>query len=415
MSLQFYDPEPARHDFLSRMYFAPMLAYAQEHGIACSRIGELTPSRGNAVICDADYLTPEKVRHFKENDCEIFGFASVDSAYLPEVLRYAPELLLVNRVFMLSGVPNRNFSHATAIDSEFNITAERRKYLPDDAWERFDFMRERGAIQSLPYPIWNRVMIPERKTFGARRPTVLFRGGAHFLRVVTFLMALRNKCADSASGFLLRDYFKEEMNPQFRYCDECRDIFRRHGRFPVGQGTGDQCTSIARWGDELDLSSPGVWNNKCPRSFYWLAEQFAKRHGPIDMGILEQAMNFVSEPEERHRASIGECCFFADCKWEFSIYAAQRFWEAASVGTINLLPLRAADQDYFPAMKPGEHYVTFGDDLSMPEGNIQQEVFEKISQNAYDLWHKWIRPDAYAISTNLLGHIFDTILTPRNT
>lgn len=415
MSLQIYDPQPPRHDFLSRMYFSPMLAYAQDNGIACSTTNELTPSKGNAVICDADYLTPEKVRHFKENDCEIFGFASVDSAYLPEVLRYSPELLLVNRIFMLSGVPNRNFSHATAIDSQFNITAERRKYLPDEAWERFDFMRERGAIQSLPYPIWNRVPIPPRKTFAERRPTVMFRGGAHFLRVVAFLMALRGGCADGASGFLLRDYFSDEMNPQFRYCDECRSEFRRNGKSPLSSTAGGACTSIARWGGELDLSSPGVWNNKCPRSFYWLAEQFAKRHGPIDMSILERAMNFASEPEEQHRESVGECRFFADCKWEFSIYAAQRFWEAASVGTVNLLPQRAADQDYFPVMKQGEHYLTFGDDLSEVNAKCGPDTFALISQNAYDLWYKWIRPDAYAISTNLIRHIFDTILTPRNT
>ncbi len=414
MRLQIYDPR-LKHDYVSKMYFDPMLEFAQDNGMDVQRASNLVPTTGVGMICDADYLTPQVILHFKENDCQLFGFSCIDSAYLPEVLRYSPDMLMVNRLFMVSGVPAKNFSNATLIDGQFNIATEKRKYLPDDAWSNFDFMRERGAIQSLPYLIWNRIPIPQRRSFEDLRPSILFRGGAHFLRVIAFFMALKNGCADEESGFWLRDYFREDMNPQFRYCDECRREFAFHGMYPLGVGTGDECKSIAKWGDELDLSNPGVWNNRCPKSYYWLAEQFAARHGAIDMDKLCRAMNFESAPEEQHRRTVGSTRFYADCKWEFSIYAAQRFWEAASVGTINLLPRRANDQDYFPAMRDGEHYMTFSDDLSDVSADISKEQFEHVSENAYQLWKKWIKPDKYITNTNLLQHIFDTIQTPRDT
>lgn len=417
MRLQIFDQ--GKHEYVSKMYFAPMLAYARSNGIDLSVSDKLVPTKGVGMICDADHLTPAVIMHFKENDCPLFAFNCIDSAYLTEMLRFNPYLPLINRIFMISGVPNKQISHATVIDNDFTIRADPRHYLYDTAWKEFDFLRQKGAIQSLPYLIWNRVPIPERKSFEQRRPTILFRGGGHFLRVLAYMMALKNGCADNASGFLLSDYFKDDMNPQFRYCDDCRREFKFHGQFPYTPNPkrNEECNSIAEWGNELDLRNSGNWNNKCPRSFYWLAEQFQKKHGPIDMVAFERAMNFRAEPEEQHRQAVADVRFYADCKWEFSIYAAQRFWEAASVGTVNLLPQRAVDQDYFPVMKQGEHFVCFGDDMSgldLPEGHFTAEHFNQISENAYQLWKKWIEPHEYAISTNLLKHIFDLIFTPRD-
>lgn len=415
MRLQLYDPT-RKHSYVSDAYYAPMLAYARDHGIDLQRTDSLLPTSGCGMICDADYLSPDVIIHFKQNDCPIFAFNCIDSAYLSEMLRFNPYLPLVNRIFMLSGVPNRNYSHATVIDSEFNITTEKRQYLPDKDWQVFDFLRERGALQSLPYIIWNNLPIPARKPFAEKRATVLFRGGGHFLRIVAFLVALKNGCADPASGFLLRDYFNDSMPTQFRYCDECRAIFKQFNRYPMDVGTGDECQSVAEWGDELDLSNPGLWNNRCPKSFLWLAEQFQKKHGPIDMQALCNALNFQSEPEPRHRETVRDVRFFADCKWEFSIYAAQRFWEAASVGTVNLLPARANDQDYFPPMYDGEHYWTFGDDLESVDSHITtEEQYQAVADNANALWEKWIKPGKYVLSENLLRHIFDLIQTPRDT
>jgi hypothetical protein len=398
------------------MYYEPMWKYAEDHGIELTRTNDLTPTSGNGVICDADYLTPEKIRWFRENSCDLFAFSCIDSAFLSETIRYTPEMLLINRIFSISGIPNTNTSNATGIDSNFQFTAQPRQFLPQPSWENFNFMRERGALQSLPFPIWNRLQIPERKKFEDKRPTVLFRGGGHFLRVLAYFRALQGGFADAASGFTLGPYFNEKMNPQFRYCNECRRIYKQNGyRYPLGVlGGRDGCNSAADWGGELDFTNPGAWNNECPKSFYWLAEQYAKRHGEMDMNHLCNVLNFKAEDEEGHRATVRDCRFFSDCKWEFSIYAAQRFWEAASVGTVNLLPRRANDQDYFPVMKDGEHYVTYADDFSDMTADIDKEKFDYIAENSYQLWKKWIEPTDYFISTNLLRHIFDLILSPRN-
>ena len=66
-------------------------------------------------------------------------------------------------------------------------------------------------------------------------------------------------------------------------------------------------------------------------------------------------------------------------------------------------------------MKEGEHFLTFSDDLSDVSAEISKEQFEHVSENAYQLWKKWIKPDQYPTNTNLLQHIFDTIQTPRDT
>lgn len=418
MQLQLYDPNPIRHEFVSKMYYEPMWEYARDNGIDLTRIDELIPSSGKGVICDADYLTPEKIRWFKENQCELYAFSCIDSAYLSETIRYATEMLLINRIFMVSGVPNTNHSRATVIEDGFGITAQQRQFLPEETWNNFNFMRERRAIQSLPYPIWNRVAVPPIKPFAERRPTVLFRGGGHFLRVLAFFEADRLGIADKESGFLLHYYFNEGMNPKFRYCDDCREKFRNNGgRYPISTGRKTEaCTSPAEWGGEtVSIPNTGVWNNKCPRSWMWLAQKFSDRHGALDMQRVADALNFKGQDEVSHRQTIADVRFYADVKWEFSIYAAQRFWEAASVGTINLLPKRANDQDYFPPMKDGEHYLTFSDDLSGMTKDIDRETFDRISGNAFELWQKWMSPSRYKISTNLLKHIFDTIFTPRNT
>lgn len=414
MRFQIYDE--GKHEYVSKMYFAPMLEYARDNGVDLSIASKLVPTKGVGMICDADHLTPGVIMHFKENDCPLFAFNCIDSAYLTETLRFNPYLPLVNRIFMISGVPNKQVSHATVIDNDFTIRAEPRHYLYTDAWNTFNWLREKGALQPLPYLIWNKVRIPERKPFEQRRPTILFRGGAHFLRVVTYLMALKNGCADEASGFLLRDYFRDDMNPQFRYCEPCRREMKFYGESIPMQDfpKPEECTSSAEWGGDLNLRNPGNWNNKCPRSFYWLAERFEEKHGKIDMGQLCKALNFASESEEQHRQTVADVRFYADCKWEFSIYATQRFWEAASVGTVNLLPDRANDQDYFPVMRAGEHYLNFWDDLSPKFFDTRKDEFDQISENAYQLWKKWIEPQHYAISTNLLKHIFDLIHTPRD-
>lgn len=410
MIYAFYDPSsPFINDYVSRMYFQPLREFAKEKGIPTEEASHLCPTKGRAMVCNADYLTSGEILHFKECGCPLYVFSCIDSAWLSEAIRYDACAVLIDRIFAVTGVQNTNISKATTIGKDFSIGTEERRFLPDGNWETFDFMRKEGTLVPLPYVQWSRHSPPPRLSFKERRPTALFRGGNHFLRVLAFYFALQRGFADPASGFQTRDYFREDMNPDFRYCRECRAIFEQHhGRYPNSAERYGGCLSPAEWGGgEVDIPIPSKWNNRCPASYYWLAGMFAKKHGPISMQAVEDAMNFVSETEQDHLATVGKMRFYADCKWEFSIHAAQRFWEAASVGTINLLPRRANDQEYFPVMRDGEHYLTFADDFSDFSADISEEQFEYVSNNAYQLWEHWMKPtEEYAISPNLCEHIF---------
>lgn len=409
MRFAFYDPKPFKNDYVSRMYLQSMREYARDKGIHVEEASHLTPTSGRALVCNADYLTPEVIKHFRENDCPIFAFSCIDSAWLSEALRYNPAAPLVSRIFMITGVQTTNYSAATVIDSDFRIRTETRKFVGDTYWEMFDEMRRDGTIQPLPYVQWSRHTPPARLSFEQRRPTVLFRGGHHFQRVLAYFFALQRGFADPASGFLARDYFCEDMNPDFRFCQQCREIFRANGDFfPAWAKTIAKCSSPAPWGGELDLSNTSLWNNRCPESFYWLAQKFSEKHGSISLSEVERALNFRPETEQDHLATTGMARFAADCKWEFSIHASQRFWEAASVGTVMLLPRRANDQGYFPCIMDGEHYITYSEDFSDFTADVDKERYEHISENVFRLWEKWMKPtETYAISPNLLRHIFN--------
>lgn len=198
------------------------------------------------------------------------------------------------------------------------------------------------------------------------------------------------------------------MNPQFRYCDACRTAYRGNGRrFPGNLSIGPAgCTSPAPWGDKLDLSVPGAWNNRCPQSFYWLARKFAERHGPIDMAAVEHALNHKSEHASAHLQAVGEVLLYAEAKWEFSINMPQRFWEGAATGTVSYLPERSADQEYFPALTGGEDYLTFRDDFSDITAEVEPQRWAAISKRAHEAYVNYIQPSEYAINTNLLAYIF---------
>lgn len=412
MRLAFYDPKPFRNEYVSMMFLRAMRKYAAKQGIAWKDTDHLVPEKGWDLICDADYLRPEVVRHFHANHCRISGISCIDSAYISSVIQREPELELVHRVFMVSGVPRSNVSHATVVDSDFQVRAEPREYLPAEHWARFDRMRLEGRILPLPYVPWTR--LPEvgpPLNYTERRRTIMFRGGNHFLRFIAYLFALQKNAADPRSGFHSRFYFADDMNPQFRYCGPCREVFKANGRrFPRGSGIGPaQCQSQAPWGAALDFSVPGYWNNRCPQSFYWLSEQFAERHGAIDMGAVEAALNHHNEQPDTHLRAIGEALLYAEAKWEFSINMPQRFWEGAAVGTVNYLPERANDQEYFPALHAGEHYLTFRDDFSNISAEMDVEKWSWISERAHRAFVDYIQPTDHQINSNLLAYIFQNL------
>lgn len=216
---------------------------------------------------------------------------------------------------------------------------------------------------------------------------------------------------DINSGFVTAPYFQDDMNPQFRYCDACRIKWKKESRQYKYKEPAYNLG--CRFTDIVDPDSPGwlindlgKWNNACPEAFYWAAEQFN-----VPMEHVEKLMNARWLPAKEHLEMLARITFTADLKWLFSIYAAQRFWDAAMVGCVNLLPERTVDQDYFPEIIHGRDYVTFNEDMSdlNLDSIITEAGYNVVSRNALALYNQWMRPSEYAISTNLLRKIFQDI------
>lgn len=409
----FHDPHngPNCHEYLTKIFFKGMRQWMLANNRATIDEDVLEKTRNSTVVVSADYLDLDSIAKLKDNGCKIVAFSCTDSSYISQGCREAAEMANIDLIFALTGIQKVNEGHEMVVDQDFNITLEKREFLPEDDWIVFNNMRKMGRLQSLPYVHWTKQPDIPPRPYSERSQRVLIRGGNHARRFVLALMLMRKDLLDTNSGFVTAPYFAEDMNPQFRYCGPCRERYRADKRATVG-GVLPDCTSPARWGDagswETEL---GKWNNACPRSFYWLAEQFEKRHGPIDFLALEKLLNAQWFPAKDHLEMLAKITFTSDLKWLFSIYAAQRFWDAAMVGCVNLLPARTQDQDFFPVMNSGHHYTIYPDDCSILENCtvINEGHYNAISKSARALYTEWIQATDYALNTNLLRHIFETI------
>ena len=103
---------------------------------------------------------------------------------------------------------------------------------------------------------------------------------------------------------------------------------------------------------------------------------------------------------------------YADMKWIFSIYAPPRFWEAAAAHTVNYVPCRTGDQDHFPAMTLGEHYLIYNESFSDLDRvlDLPESTYQRIADNTYGLYDKWIKNGGeHMLSNNLMDHIMGKI------
>lgn len=411
MKLAFYDPICADgrtvNEYTEKMWFAPLMRYAAAAGISVKQIADPIPEFGWTMICNVHHLNETLVQHFDSNRCAIVGFSCNDSAYLVESIR--PFFHRLPLLFTISGVQRTNFSKQSVLRTDMTVGTRDVRYLPDEEWERYDQMYKDGRLLPLPYVPWDRlpdVPVPEVKT-----PKILFRGGNHFWRFVAYLHALEAGVAHPASGFLTADYFREDMVPQFRYCQKCRDQYRERGNRLIWSDATSVCVC-----EPTELNEPLSWNNRTPRAFFKLADKFRERYGSMfNMEEVDVALNFRRQTAEEHLRAVADAAFFAEAKWEFSIPMPQRFWEAASVGTVNLLPDRAADQTYFPELIPGSHFMEFQDDFSGDWGAYeifyqeQRWSWDIVARNAKEVYEKWIRPSDYCTNSNLLAHILTEI------
>lgn len=419
--VRIYDPDPKTNEYLSEMYFLPLEKYITEKGTSCVRVSEesLKTERNKTVLIHGDRLSPRLISDLKNNGHKIVVFDINDSSYFSSAYQSSPETQHIDLIFKVSGIPKTNYTLDASIDRNFGITSSEVRYLPDDEWAAFKSMKDEGRVKPLPYVLWAPVAGKDKplKSFSERSGKVLVRGGNHFWRFVLFLRLMQEGLADENSMFATADYFTDTMVERFRYCGPCIEEKTAKGKCEYDTTHNHAtCKSPATWGTAGEMfggpafgrNEFGYWNNRCPASFFWLAKEYERTRGPLDKAFLERALDGSMRPINEFLRDIEGAAYYGDAKWLLTIYLPPRFWEAAALGTVNYVTRRTEDQDHFPVVNNGEHYLTFPEDFSKLELPSEM-VWNEISRNTKELYEKWIRGNQYAISTNLLKHIVDCI------
>ena len=397
-----YDPNRG-HEYLSRMFFDQLHAYANRYDKPFST--SIDGVKNDTVLINADLLTPEMIDRLKNGGNKIVGFSITDSSYISQVCRSGKQMEKVDMFFAVTGIQTTNHGQEIVFNKETNgITTEDRRFLPDEDWAVFDKMRATGRLHSLPYISWDRPPDVSPRPYNQRSQKALVRGGHHMRRFILCLFLHKAGKLDINSGFHTAPYFGPTMNPQFKYCEKCCNSFEWHHGQAVVREPVSECTF-----KDASYEDLGAWNNKCPAMFYRMAQTLG--FDPYGIQYLLNA-RWISDHE--YRDMLARISYTTDLKWLFSIYAAQRFWDAASAGCVNVLPSRTMDQEYFPILNCEEHYAFYressiiSEDLSR-DFELSDYWHNSISRNAREQYDEWIRPGEFATNTNLLRHIIDTI------
>ena len=407
-----YDPLPHHNEYASKMFFLPMRMYARDIGITTEECHDLEQAKNDTVVILTDHLSEERIQKLKNNGCRIAAFNVTDSSYFSNAIRYAPSIGLIDRIFMVSGLATRNDSTDFVVDPDFTIRQVPCPFLPEKEWGTYHFLLTSGRLASLPYVPWDPIPDIPWTPWGHRSQKVLLRGGGHSRRIILAMFLMRLGKLDCNSGVVLTPYFADSMNPAFRFCDKCRTAYKAN-RKALWVGSARDCNSPAKAAIGWDMSNLGHWNNRCPTSFYWMADRFNTKYGGINMKEMETLLNASWISDKAHQEMLARIAFTSDLKWIHSIYMPQRFWQGAAAGALNILPERTNDQQYFPLMQDGDHYLTFSEEMDILDhdfGQINQALHDHVSSNAKSHYDYWIRPRQYPINTNLLTHIFSLIL-----
>uniref|UniRef100_A0A6M3LAD1 Uncharacterized protein n=1 Tax=viral metagenome TaxID=1070528 RepID=A0A6M3LAD1_9ZZZZ len=397
MKLSFYDPQPYRNDYLSIVYLKELRKYCVDKGILIEDIEDPLAVRNATILLNANWLEAGVITRLKENGNKIISFDINDNTYFTDCVP-EDELLEIDRIFKVSGIQLTGESNELFVDNDLNYRMEKIKFR-GGSWGKYFEAVALDKVRPLPHPPWMPI-ISEHVSWQDRHKSVLLRGSHQYLRVLLFFQLIKKGllALDGNSMFPASMYIHQ-------FCDGCKAIFKQHGRITLGNMTDTPCRNN-NWSE-----GGGQWNNSCiPRYLDMAVAVNAKNDGvPFDFNLIEKAFDGRWETDWLDRIA-NRYLFNADYKWIFSIYAPPRFWESAGAGTINLVSERINDQEHFPAMKDGEHYVTYKEDFSnLGAVSVSREEFEFITNNCLGLYNQWIKPELYKVSKNLLQHIIDNI------
>ncbi|MCK5609733.1 hypothetical protein KAR91_48110 [Candidatus Pacearchaeota archaeon] len=387
MKLSFYDPAPLKNDYLTIIYLREIRKFCIDKGIPVEDISDLMAVKNSTVLANASWLEPGTITRIKENGNVLISFDINDHTYFTHCVS-EKEVLYIDLIFKVAGLQKTKTSYEMVVDDDFNYSREKQEF----GWGKYF----EANIRPLPHPPWDLVaadIIPWEN----RNKLALIRGGHQYLRVHLYLQLLHRGLLDGSSMFPSVMYLHQ-------YCDGCKQAYKDHGRITYANLTDTPCR-LNGW-----KPGSGQWNNSCVPRYFDMAKMFNDKYGGIDFNLIEKAFAGMFFNGWLNTV-LNRYLFFADFKWVYSIYAPPRFWEAAAVGTINLVPERTNDQELFPYVEEDVHYITFKEDFSDLDKikDLSKEKFEFITQSCFEVYNTWIKPGRYRVSSNLLQHIVDRI------
>ncbi len=396
MKLSFYDPNPVKNDYLTIMYLRELRKYCVDKGILIEDIDDLMTVRNRTVLLNANHLVTNVITILKENGNKIISFDINDNTYFTDCVP-EDEVLDIDLIFKISGVQKTEESNELFVDDDLNYTMKKIKFR-GGSWGKYFEATALDKVLPLPHPPWLPIEV-DPVGWQDRQNLVLLRGSHQYLRVLLYFQLMKK-------GVLALDnsMFPGSMYVQ-QFCDGCKELFKEHGRITFANMNDTPCRTT-NWSE-----GGGQWNNSCLPRYFDMAKAVDEKNSglPFDFNAIEKAFDGAWVVGWLNTI-LNRYVFNADYKWIFSIYAPPRFWEAAGVGTINLVSERINDQVHFPAMREGEHYITYKEDFSnLADINVSQGEFEFISNNCLDLYNQWFKPGEYKISENLLQHIVNEI------
>lgn len=399
MKLSFYDPgSPTINDYLTDIYFDAIRKFCSSKSIVAEDISDLSIIRNSIVLTNAHWLTTGVIPRLKENGNTIVSFDINDQTDFTHVVP-KDEIMGIDLIFKVSGIQKTKASFEMRIDNALDYTRWKKPFLYESHDKYFEVVNS-GKVLALPHVPWEKITVA-KQSWADRKKIALVRGGHHYQRVHLLLQLLSKGLADGLSMFPASMYVEQ-------YCEGCQQTFEEHGKFTFDNLKDTSCR-LKYW--MKDFKGDSQWHNQSVPRYFDIARLFNETHGGIDFGLVEKIFNggFVDEWMDK---ILSKYVLYADMKWIYSIYTPPRFWEAAASYTINFMAERSNDQEQFPAIKDGVHYLTYKEDFSNLKDVVEaitKEQFDFITHNCFELYDKWIRQDKYKLSENLLQYIIGGI------
>jgi len=389
----------AQNEFLQKRFFEPISLCKQ-----IPIIDNVLNVKNSTVLIDAIYLTPDTIDIIKNNSNKIIAFDINDNSAFCCSYYGSEKILEIDHIFKIAGLQRTVSSKEISISNNLEYSTIDVCFMDEINTAIYNRLLNENRLHSLPYVLWFNPPSISVSEYDQRIKLALVRGGHHYQRVHLYLNLLAKGLVDNSSQFNTHAYL-------FQYCGECKEIFNKYGKFPydIMENLKSSCSLPDKKQENYFNNCPN-WNNSCTTRYFQLAKQFNQMNSKIDIGLLEHALNGYGLPENNFFSTLSSYLFYADYKWLFSIYAPPRFWEAAAMKTISLVPRRMNDQSNFPVLVENDHYITFAEDfsdLSVVCNNISKEKYQHITENCFNLYNRWIKSRDYLLNTNMINYIID--------